>query len=216
MKSIILKEIKLGIPPFFYLFALLSALILLPNYPHAVGTGYGIIMILQIFGVAKGNRDNEFTITLPVPRNHIVLGKHFTVIFLELIQFFSAIPFAIISSMVINVNGNIVGMDANFAFFGLVLIGYAVFNIIFLPWHFKTGYKIGLPITVASVVYLLFILASEFTIAFVPILKSNLDSLNQSTFKFQIAFLIIGIILYILTAFFSYKISTKEFDKVNL
>lgn len=216
MKNIIYKEIKLVIQPAVFLFTLLTALLLIPNYPYAVGMLYFIIGIQIIFQVARANRDLEFTTMLPIPRNAVVISKHFSVMFLQILQIIVAIPFALISSLIINTAGNSVGLDANFTFFGVTLIGYSAFNIMFLPAFYKSGYKIGIPILLGILFYGLTITVFELIISLIPALKENLDNLDPSTFIYQIFFLIAGIIIYFSVLFCSYKLSVKNFEKVNL
>ena len=110
MKNIIYKELKLCIPPALYiLFALLAALVIIPNYPYFVAFGYAILAIFITFSQARDNKDIEFTSMLPIPRNDIVKSKLFTVLFLEGVQIVACIPFAILSALVINAGGNLVG-----------------------------------------------------------------------------------------------------------
>lgn len=216
MKNLLYKELKLVISPVTYMFCILSGLLLIPSYPYCVGMLYCILALNITLNMARANNDHMFTAMLPVPRNHIVMAKHITVVFIQLLQVISAIPFALISSLVINKSGNIVGMDANFAFFGLTLIEFSVFNIIFLPWYFKTGYKAGMPMLIGSLVYGVSIAFFEILIAVIPVLNNNLDSLNASTFIYQIPVLIAGIIIYFAVIYLSYRLSVKKFEKVSL
>jgi len=216
MKNLLYKELKLVIPPATYLFALLPALLLIPAYPYFVGVSYFFFIIQITFATARANKDHEFTSMLPIPRRQIVLAKHLNVAFVELLTILVAIPFALISSLIINPNGNIVGMDANFAFFGLTLIAYSVFNLAFFPAYFKTGYKMGVPLLIGIAVYLITICFFELVINLVPALKSTLDGLNPQTFIYQFIVLAAGIVIYVGSMFVSYKISTKKFEKVSL
>lgn len=214
MKNLFIKEIKLVVSPAVYLFAILSALLLIPAYPYIVGVSYFIFAIQITFGVARANNDHFFTAMLPVPRKNVVLGKHFSVAFIEGIQLLFAIPFAIVSSLVLNKVENPVGMDANLAFFGEALIAYSIFNIIFLPEYFKSGYKTGVPLLLAITAYVLFIAGFEFTVAFVPEVHTLIDGFKN--LQYQAIVFTMGVIVYFLTMYLSYKISVKRFNKVNL
>jgi len=216
MKNLIYKEIRLVIQPPVYIMALCGALVLVPAYPYFVGVSYSMLAILICFSVARANNDHVFTSMLPIHRKDIVGAKLFTVCFTELLTLLVAIPCAILSSCLINTTGNIVGMDANFAFFGLTLIAYSVFNIIFLPWYFKTGYKTGVPMAVAMIVYVLLVCLFELVINLVPFLKTNLDSLDPATFGYQLIVLAFGVVMFLVTAIITYKKSNKNFKKVSL
>lgn len=216
MKKLLKKEIRLTIYPASYLFALLGALLLIPQYPYVVSIIYTVFSVFLTFNLARENNDHEFTAMLPVPRKQIVATKHMTVLYLELVQLLVAIPCALVSSLVLWKDGNLVGMDANFAFFGLALIYYAVFNYIFLTRYFKTGYKTGIPILLATGAFALTVVVCETLIAFVPALKAALDSLDPSTFVFQIPLLVVGIAILIGSTWLSYKKSVRNFEKVSL
>lgn len=215
-KHLIYKELKLFIPFGIYLFSLLSLLLLVPNYPACVPLCYGILAVFIMFNISRGNKDLEFTSTLPIPRNDIVWSKHFSIIFLELLQIVVAIPCAIIADLILYPSGNLVGMDANFAFFGITLISFSVFNIIFLPLFFKSGYKTGFPALFGSLGYIITTMVFEVLIGFIPALKNNLDSLAVETFGYQMILLGLGIIVFITTTILSYKLSVKNFNKVSL
>ncbi|MCX5774891.1 MAG: ABC-2 transporter permease [Firmicutes bacterium] len=216
MKNLLYKELKLVVVPGTYFFALCGALLLVPAYPYFVGVSYCIMSFLISFAAAQANKDHEFTAMLPIPRDQIVLAKHLTVVFVELLTLAVAVPCAFITSLVLNPGGNIVGMDANFAFFGLTLIEYSVFNIVFLPGYFKTGYKTGFPMLFGLISYVSVAVIFEVLIAVIPVLKTNLDSLNPATFGYQFIVLGLGIIAFLITTFVSWKVSTKKFEKVSL
>lgn len=216
MKNLLYKELRLVLTPGTYFFALCAALILVPAYPYAVGMSYCLMSILINFGVARANNDQEFTAMLPIPRNHVVLAKHMTVILTEVMTLIIAIPFALFSAFVLNPNGNIVGMDANMAFFGFTLIEYSVFNLIFLPWYFRTGYKTGLPMAVGIAAYILTVLGFEFMVAFTPGVAAVIDGLRPATYGYQALVLGTGLIIYILTMAITYLLSIRNFAKVSL
>ncbi len=216
MKNLFFKELRLVVTPGTYFFALCAALILVPAYPYAVGMSYCLMSILINFGAARANNDQEFTAMLPIPRSRVVLAKHMTVFITELMTLLIAVPCALVSAFVLNPNGNIVGMDANMAFFGFTLIEYSVFNIIFLPWYFRTGYKTGMPMTVGITAYLLTVVGFELMVAFTPGLSAVIDSLHPTTFVYQGVILAAGLIVYLLVSIITYLLSVRNFAKVSL
>ena len=213
MKNIIYKELKLFISPIVYLMLLLSALLVIPSYPAIVGISYSLLSINICFNIARANNDNQFTAMLPVPRNYIVSGKHFSIAFIELLQIVVTVPFSLISIFVTNANGNIVGLDSNMTFFGIALICYGVFNLIFLPWYFKTGYKAGIPMLVGVLGYFLVYGAVEILLNFTN-LKLYLDGTSVEYAGYRAIVLLSGIVFYIVTMLLSEKISVKNFNGV--
>ncbi len=216
MKNLLYKELRLVLMPGTYFFALCAALVLVPAYPYAVGMAYCLMSILINFGTARANNDQEFTAMLPIPRNRVVVAKHFTVFFTELLSVLIAIPCAVVSAFVLNPNGNIVGMDANMAFFGFTLIEFSVFNLIFLPWYFRTGYKTGLPMAVGITAYLLTVVGFELMVALTPGVAAVIDSLHPTTYAYQAIILGAGIIVYVLVSIITYLLSVRNFAKVSL
>ncbi|MCI5819579.1 MAG: ABC-2 transporter permease [Acidaminococcus sp.] len=215
MKNIIYKELKLFVNPIAYFMLLLSALLVIPSYPAIVGVSYSLLSISICFNIARANNDNVFTAMLPIPRNDIVKGKHFSISFIELLQILTAVPFAVVSLFVTNKNGNIVGLDANLTYFGITFICYGVFNLVFMPWYFKTGYKAGIPMIVGVIAYCIVYVAAELLIGFTN-LKLYIDGINVAYVGYRIIVLISGILFYIVTLIVSNKISKKNFERVTL
>ncbi len=216
MKNLLFKELRLVVTPGTYFFALCAALVLVPAYPYAVGMSYCLMSILINFGAARANNDQEFTAMLPIPRSHVVLAKHITVFLTEIITLLIAVPCALVSAFVLNPGGNVVGMDANMAFFGFTLIEYSVFNLIFLPWYFRTGYKTGMPMAVGLSAYLLTLIGFELLVALTPGLAAVIDSLHPTTYMYQGIILGAGLIVYVLVMFITYLLSVRNFAKVSL
>lgn len=215
MKNLLYKELVLGIPKPMYLFALLTVLLLIPNYPYIVAMGYVAMALFTALNIAATNRDCEFTASLPVKRSDIVLSKMFVAFIFEAVTLLAAIPFALIGSLLLNRGGNMVGLDANITFFGCTLIEYAVLNAVFFPLYFRTGYKAGIPALLGVIVYAVVGTALELIIQFVPALRI-LDSLSAETFGYQAIVLGVGALIYIVSAFYTHKLSVKIFEKVNL
>ena len=72
MIKLLNKDLKLNMPKPLYLFALLGAMIIIPNYPYIVGTGYTIMHIMLYLQFSNENRSQEFSAMLPIRRHDIV------------------------------------------------------------------------------------------------------------------------------------------------
>ena len=210
------KEWKFLLAPsiFIFIYPILAFTLLSPDYPYFIAFFYCLIGIPVLFSYFKGNKDLEFTLILPIKRQDVVKAKVLDILFIEMLQIVVAIPFAILSAFLTNPEGNSVGLDANFTLFGTVFIEFAIFNIIFIPLFFKTGYKVALPTTLAFIGYFAITIAFEVLIALIPTLNNIFDGFTYS--GAQIIFLICGILIYCLITYSAYKISVKNFLKVNL
>lgn len=214
MKNLIRKELSLVIPKPSLLFLLAGAMVILPSYPYVVAFFYILISIQITFQFALENKDLEFTAMLPIPRNKIVLARHMSVGILQISQILFIIPFALLSNFIFNPSGNAVGLDANFALFGLVFVYYSIFNIILLPYYFKTGNKMWLGFLVGVCAYFLTAFLIEVVIAIVPTLHNLLDGIGSNGRLVRLIVLIVGIVIYFVTLNISYRHSIKNFEKV--
>lgn len=217
MKTLIHKEFHTVLRPYLFVFALMPILLLVPRYPYFISLGFMAQGIFLYFNETRINNDILFTSLLPVSRNRIVLTKHIGVVILELATLIFAIPFAVLSSYILNpVTGNLAGLDANMTLFGCVLFEYALFNIIFLPNYFKTTQKIGIPLLCGLTAFVVFQVGIEILIAFVPQLNYALEGVTGETAIYRAIVLGIGIIAFIISCILSYKISCKKFENVGL
>ena len=141
MKNLMRKELVLAMHPASMLFLLLSAMLLIPNYPYYVICFYTCLGTFFICLTGRENRDIEFTALLPVRKTDLVRARVFTVMLMQLAQLVIAVPFAVFSSRVSA--ENLVGMDANTAFFGFALVLYGVFNLVFFRNYYRAPGKVG-------------------------------------------------------------------------
>lgn len=59
MIKLLKKELRLNMPKALYLFALLGAMVIVPNYPYIVGIGYCIMHVMCYFQFANENRSDR-------------------------------------------------------------------------------------------------------------------------------------------------------------
>lgn len=216
MKSLIYKEFRMVLKPYMFIFVLMPLLLLIPSYPYFVGLAFMIQGIFLYFNETRTNNDILFTSLLPISRNRIVLIKHIGVIILELSTLIFAVPCALLSSFVINTNGNVAGLDANMTLFGCVLFEYALFNLIFLPNYFKTTQKIGKLLLCGLIVFVILQVVVEILVAGVSQLNYIFDGTATETAVYRAIVLVIGLVAFVASGFASYKLSCKNFEKVGL
>ena len=217
MKELLFKEFKLAMHPTSYLFLAVGALLLIPAYIYYVAFIYTCLSIFFLFLMARENKDVLFTVSLPVRKRDAVKARCLMVAIIELAQTLVAVPFAIIGIR-INPNpaGNIAGIEANMAFFGLVLIMYTLFNFIFLSHFYKTATKVGSPLILSSIAMAIYVTAAEVAVQMIPYLKTHLDSTDPAMALYQLPVLILGIIFFTLMLWVTYRKSAANFEKVDL
>lgn len=209
------KEFRLVVPPAYWLVAGLVVFNLIPHYPMIIGVSYFLLVVFIAFSEANANKDHEFTISLPVPRNRVVLAKHLTVAAVELVQL-AALAIVAVFAALLYPTGNLVGLDGNAAFFGFVLMSLGLFNVIFLPGYFATGYKTGRPGVLAAIVFFLSYGLFELLVTLTPDLSRILDTLDPIHAGAQLLVLVVGVIVYVGLTAASYRLSVRRFDRVNL
>jgi hypothetical protein len=217
MKDLLYKEFMLARHPTLFIFPFLGTMLLIPSYPYFVAFIYTCLSIFFIFLQGRENKDLFFTACLPVQKRDIVKARCLFIGIIEVFQILVSIPFAIIGSRINpNAQGNLVGMEANIAFFGFVFILYALFNIIYLPMFYKTAYRVGLPLVYASIVIAVYIVGLEAAIQIIPALKDALDTRDPGMVVRQLPILAAGIVIYALAMLQACKKAAVYFEKVDL
>ncbi len=211
--TLLKKEISLNYLPIVWFFPLFSAMLLIPDYPYCVAIGYSIFSIFNTFNYGAGNGDYEYNRILPISKKSIVCGKFLSVLFLEFLHIFTAVVFALFSSLLIW-KGNSVGLDANFSFFGVSFFALGLFNLVFLPLFFRRECKLGVAIMVGLAVYVLFVVVAELLIGVVPVLNRLFDGLGRDTMLYRGLLLLDGGIFFALANALSFRLSVKEFERV--
>ncbi len=168
IKSLIYKEFHLNVVAWAYIWLAVGALLLLvPAWPYFVAIGYLFILFLQVVNLDKANQDLAFAISLPVPKSGIVTARTCSIVLLELGQLVAAVPFAVIRYWLYP-EGNLAGMNTNLAFFGLMLVMFAVFNLIFLPGFYKSAYRVLWPVGGGALVSVVLVGTLTTLIALLP------------------------------------------------
>ena len=219
MKNFLNKEIKLCLSGVNYLFLLFSLMMLIPNYPYYVPFFYICLSVFFIFNNAELNKDIAYSMILPITKGDIVKSRCILVCFYEVVFTLLTIPFAILGRKLVP-QGNQAGIDANVAFYGLVLICLSIFNFIFFTKYYKKAEKPGLPFLFASIGYFVVYLLFDSPVIIKGIIDNEfiyiLDSTDSASLVKQIPILILGILIFIGCWFATYKKSIKNFEKVDL
>ena len=115
MKNLMRKELLLAMHPASVLFLLLSAMLLIPNYPYYVICFYTCLGTFFHLPDGAGEPGHRVHGAAARAQDRSRAGARFTVMLMQLAQLVIAVPFAVFSSRVSA--ENLVGMDANTAFF---------------------------------------------------------------------------------------------------
>ena len=189
---------------------------MIPGYPILVGSFFICLGIFYTYQQVREYDDITYTVMLPVRKKDVVSAKYLFVLFIELMAFVLCALLTIIRMKTLGdatpyVTNQL--MNANAAYLGYLLAVFASFNGIFLAGFFKTAYKIGKPFILFCVVGSIIIFMGE-VLHHIPGLESLNDPANLSIL--QVAILAIGITVFMLCTWFSYKKALKDFEEINL
>ena len=156
MKALLYKEFNLVVNPLFYLTALLSALILIPQWVYFVAVLYFCFMSApNLFTLSKSYKEIYFSATQPVRRRDIVMARIISMSVLEVVQIAVA-AVCVALKLTVMPTPNYMFMDGNIAFLGLSFVLFGLFNVTLLPMFYKTAYKIAVPVIIATIVAVIF------------------------------------------------------------
>ena len=227
MKALIYKEFKLAMHPICYLFiCLFPFMILIPSYPITIGFIYVLCSYPILFlGANKGQQSNDllYSVLLPVRKKDIVLARIITIIAMQVIFFLimSALwPVAYsIQKGMTNADGTPVGipglgLTAYVSIMGIVLAGYGIADLIFLPIYYKKGKSIVLSTLLSVLVFVLYVMSLTVIFPYLPGFGGYTKFLSGNI-GIQFLVLLGGIVVHILLHLLAYKISAKRLDKVD-
>lgn len=230
MKALLYKELKLAMHPICYVFiALFPFMILIPSYPIAIGFLYVLTCYPILFlGANKGQQSNDllYSTLLPIRKKDIVKARIMTVLLMHLV--FIALTSALYplatfinnsindSALAADPNANPVvvpglGLHSYVLILAIVIIGYAIADLIFFPIYYKNGKSIVMSTLMMILGFVLYL--GIFTIAF-PFIP-GLEWINELPLYVQFIILGVSLIIYIVLHLVVYKISYKRLEKVD-
>ena len=213
MSDLLYKELRLAAHPSLYIFMCMGALVLIPAYPYSVVFFFGCLGLFQSAMFDRETRDVFYTALLPRPKRDAVKGKLLLAVFSQTVQLSLSLPFAYLRTLYLP-EGNPVGMEPNAAWYGLGLMVYGIFNLVFFTRFYKTAYKAGTAFLAALVPVTLCIVAIEAVVHFPGL--GWLDGTDGASLARQIPILLAGLAVYAAANVLAYRISARRFERVDL
>jgi ABC-2 type transport system permease protein len=217
MYNLLLKELKLGVHPFFYIMPFLTgALMLIPAWLYFVVLLYFCFLTVpNMFGGYKTQNDLIFSIMMPVTKKDIVKAKMTVLVILELLHIITAVIYGMIST---RLYPNLVYFfyGPSMGFWGLCFVMLAIFNIIFISMYYKTAYKCGAPTIAAITGAILFAGGAEWLGIQNPIVFDLFKGTGADNILVQLTILIVGIVIFAIFTIIAYNIAIKRFKKVEI
>lgn len=211
--NLLYKEYALAAHPTLYIFMLLGCLVIVPSYPYSVIFMFGCLAPFITFLFSRENNDAWYTAILPVRKREVVRAKCLLIASAQLGQLLISVPFAVLRST-LHIPNNPVGMDPNLAWYGCGLLVFAVFDMIFFPAYYQSGYKAGKSFLLAMLPVIPAMLVIEGVVHFPGC--AYLDSTAPAALLRQAPILPFGLLCYAGGMLLAYRIAAKRFEKVDL
>lgn len=217
MNNLLMKELKVGINPFFYALAFLtSMLMLIPGWLYFIVPLYFCwITIPNMFAGYKTQNDLLFSVMMPVTRKDIVKAKVILIVILELLQIVTAVVFGVISTQLYP-DSIYYFYAPTVGFWGLCFTMYAIFNIIFISMYYKTAYKYSAATIVGVIGAMLFATGAEWLGIKNEFVFNLFKGSRANSNMTQLTILIIGVLIFMLFTYIGYKIAVIRFKKVEV
>ena len=210
------KEFRLCLHPTVYLMALLSAMVLIPNYPYAVSFFYVTLSLFFVCITARENHDAAYTLTLPVSRCEMVKGRALLFCCVEMAQMILCGLFILLKNRVIGDLANAAGMDANVALLGEGFLVYGLFHLVFLPMLYKDLNKVGKAFAIASVAVFVYIVAAVSCTYALPFVRDCLDQPDPLFVTEKLLFLAAALAFFLAATALAARLSVKRFQRLDL
>lgn len=215
MIRLLTKELRLALHPTAPIFLLLSAMLMIPNYPYLVVFFYTGLAVFFTCLTGRENHDIDYTMLLPVAKRDIVRARILLVALLEMAQLLLAIPFAILRQRLIAAP-NAAGMDANITLFAFALVEMGLFNQVFFRSYYRNVQKVGTSFLKSSAAVFVFIAAMEAMTHALPFVRDVLDTPDPDHLLVKLLALLIGAALYAAMTWHACRASERTFEKQDL
>lgn len=217
MGKILLKEMKLSASILSYVFIVFGLMFLLPGYPVLCGAFFTTLGIYQSFQNTRETNDILFSALLPISKEDVVRGKY---LFVCLIELCSALLMTLIEVLRMTVFADSpvyrenALMNANGFALGTAFVLFGLFNAIFVGGFFRTVYRIGKPFIIYIVVNFVVIAVAEALHHFPGL--SALNAFGTDAFGLQMGLLILGMSIYVVLTYISFRKSCSQLERIDL
>lgn len=217
MYNLLMKELKLGVSPFFYIMPFLTgALMLIPGWLYFIVILYFcFITVPNMFAGYKTQNDLIFSSMMPVSKKDIVKARVLVIVILEVMHIVVAMIYGVIS-LRLYPDLKYIFFPPSFGFWGLCFIMLAIFNVIFIIMYYKTAYKYGAATIIAIVSAMLFAGGAEWLGIQNSFVFDLLKGTRADNMAIQLSILMSGIIIFALFTIIAYHIAIKRFEKVEI
>ncbi|TMU87251.1 hypothetical protein FGG79_03720 [Bacillus sp. BHET2] len=217
MYNLLMKDLKLGVNPIFYVLPFLTgALMLIPGWLYFIVLLYFCwITVPNLFSTYKAQNDLLFSFMLPITKKDYVKAKVAVIVILELLHIVIAVIFGMISTHLYP-DLTYLFFGPTLGFWGLCFIMLAIFNFIFISMYFKTAYKYGAPTIAAITGAMLFAGGAEWLGIKNSMLFDLFKGSGADHIGIHLSILFAGIGIFAGCTIIAYFIAIKQFKKLDI
>ncbi|MFD0621335.1 ABC-2 transporter permease [Paenibacillus sp. GCM10027629] len=217
MYNLVMKDLKLGVNPWFFALPLLmGALMLVPGWLYFLVPLYFCwITIPNIFAGFRTQNDLMFTTMMPVTKKDIVKARVTVIVILELLHLVLAMIYGMITIRLYP-DLTYYFFAPHMGFWGLCFVMLAIFNVIFISMYYKTAYKYGGAAAASITAAMLFAGVAQWVGIQNSFISDTFNGSGVDNTALQISILIAGIVIFIAFTMIAYRIAVKRFLKVEI
>jgi hypothetical protein len=229
MKNLIKKELTLCTNPQVIIFCLLSALVVIPQWPAMIAMIYVLSGLMTIFPRALADQDLQYTAMLPIRKGDVVKGKACLLSILELGSLLFSVPFALMKVLLFDPgllasyqeSGDkgqwtyTLMMQPSLGGYGYTLLAMGFFNAVLLPWYYRNPQKVNWPPLVTFFASL-FLLGLGIGAESLTVAALNYDKTTLLYWLVEGGVLLGGLLLFFGLSILGEKKGEKSFAKVDL
>jgi predicted Co/Zn/Cd cation transporter (cation efflux family) len=162
----------------------------------------------QIYSGYQSKNDYSFCSMLPVTKKDIVKSKVISIYIIEGIHIVLGMIMGIVHNLIYG-SFNIF-FDINFAFFGVIIVMFSLFNVIFLPLYFKTAYYFGRPLIYGAIATLIYAFVFEYGV----IKYEFMSNIFEGGFTAQMIVVITSIVITLVLNCIAMVQSRKNYESI--
>ena len=233
MKALLNKEFKLCMHPTVFIYLAMVLMLLIPSYPYLVACFFLCNAVFFLFQSARENGDAMYTAMLPVSKAQAVRARCRFVVLLQIIELLLMAGICAFALVAMDLErGNAGGTDHGLALLAFALILFAIFNLIFLPSYYKTGYKAGASFLKGAIGVWIWIVLCEGTmiatrvivaengldIPFFRFLYDNVDCFPKTAQAWTVQAILFGaaLLIYAIGTSLAVRLSVRNYEQVSI
>ena len=215
--ALINKELRLNVNPWLYAFLAMALLLFIPTWVFFIALAYLFLLFVTLGQMDKANGDLTFMCSLPIPKSSIVTARTTTVVIIEVAELVLA-GIVSVARYWLYPEGNLagMGMNTNLAFFGVMLVMYAIFNVVYLPGAYKKAYRMLWPLAGGSLIAVVIGGMLTYMLSLQPTLARIFNDRGFGHPWAQIILFAVGLVMHAGLTTIAWHKAISNFAKVDL